>query len=141
MGGGTGLAGSSVFERELVAVEPALRRFAAVLVGHHDREDLVQDTFARALAKRALFDPERGSIASWTLSIMLNLARGRWRGRRADFALQDSVYWEGLPEVALDVRAAVDRLPARQRASAVLFYFVDLPVVDVARSLAVQAGR
>lgn len=41
---------------------------------------------------------------------------------------------------ALDLRAALDRLPARQRATVVLRYFGDLPVADTARALGCSEG-
>ena len=43
-------------------------------------------------------------------------------------------------ELALDLRAALERLPARQRATVVLRYFCDLPVAETARALGCSEG-
>lgn len=64
---------SKTFEQLLVAEMPKLRRYARVLTQHpSDADDLLQDTLARALAKRDLFEPGT-NLRAWTFSIMHNL--------------------------------------------------------------------
>ncbi|HTZ43267.1 MAG TPA: RNA polymerase sigma factor [Jatrophihabitans sp.] len=129
------------FEAALVATVPLLRRLAATLVAAADREDLVQDALARAWTKRAGYDPARGELRSWLAAILVDQARRRWRLRRVRFHVLDEAFRpdEGAP-ARLDVRAAVSRLPDRQRAAVVLFYYVDLPVSDIAMLLSCSTG-
>jgi RNA polymerase sigma-70 factor (ECF subfamily) len=60
---------------------PAMSRLAARLAPNCDRDDVVQEAMVRAWRKRRLFDPSRGSTASWLLAITADRAR-RARQRR-----------------------------------------------------------
>jgi RNA polymerase sigma factor (sigma-70 family) len=126
-----GLAGG---DREAALV--LVRRFQARVFGlalsiTHDRgvaEEAAQDTFVKAWRYAASFDPRRGPVAVWLLSIARNAALDRaraWRRRpdRPDFDALDSLDgvagtdgidspYEDLTELA----AAVRSLPAEQRA-------------------------
>jgi RNA polymerase sigma factor (sigma-70 family) len=129
------------FEQGLIEAMPTLRRLARVLVAQADCDDLLQDTLARAWTKRALFNPDRGALRTWLTAIMADQARGRWRMRQADYRL---VGWAAPASSSfveqIDLRSAVDRLPRRQRAAVVLFYYVDLPVSEVADLLSCSTG-
>jgi RNA polymerase sigma-70 factor (ECF subfamily) len=119
-------------------------------------EDLVQETFARALANLGGF---RGgsSFVTWTASIALHLATD-WRRkeqRRARLAPRseveaDEVASAGAPgagdaaelrEEAERARAALDALPRAQRVAVTLRVVEDLTYDEVAARLAAPVPR
>ncbi len=90
--------------------------------------DLVAETFARALERRAQFDPQRGSAVAWLLSIarslLLDAAR---RGRVADASRRrlgmESIFVDDDQleiverECASDLQRALAALPEEQRSA------------------------
>jgi RNA polymerase sigma factor (sigma-70 family) len=92
-------------------------------------EEVAQETFLRAWRNAAAYDPRRGRVAAWLLTITRNLAIDRTRTRpvtptdpeviasRLDISGQDS-----LPDVAERdrLRRAVAALPDDQRRALVL---------------------
>src|SRR4051794_4842605 len=81
------------------AYQAYYRRLVATLYGltadHSEAQDLVQEAYARALARPKVFldvaDPE-----AWLRTVAVNLARTRWRRRR----LLDTMVRTGRIEVA-----------------------------------------
>src|SRR6476646_12084453 len=68
------------FDRLFDEHAPALLAFLTYRLGDRPTaEDVLADTFERALRKRALFDPRRGNPKAWLYSIALNLVRDRAR--------------------------------------------------------------
>lgn len=63
---------------------PRLYRYIYYRVGrdHHHTEEVVHDTFIEALDKAARYDPERGSVESW----LITLSRNRIRSSNARMA-------------------------------------------------------
>jgi RNA polymerase sigma factor (sigma-70 family) len=124
---------SDPFERDLLAMLPRLRRFAAGLAGNSfDGDDLCQTTIERALANRDKW--QAGTrLDSWMYRIMRNLwideARSRKR-RGQTFAEEEaglSVGADGAQEAQVElgnVDRAMARLPAEQR-EAVLLVMVE----------------
>lgn len=117
---------------------------------HHVAEDLVQDALVK-LASR--WESVRdGSPDAYVRRILYRDAVSRWRkfGREVPYAAQpgerdllDSTSDRGVvdPWIAgADVRAALGRLPARQRAVIVLRYFEDLSEVQIAEALGCSPG-
>jgi RNA polymerase sigma-70 factor (ECF subfamily) len=143
-------------ERELAACRKVMFRFAMTIAPAGDAEDIVQDALARAWQKRRQYDPARGSLQSWLLALVADQARARRRRPKplwervllgtADHdqdeltRLPSSGRSAGHDEAALDLRAAVQRLAPRQRATVVLHHFVDLPIDDVAALLQCSPG-
>ena len=88
--------------------------------------DLVAETFARALEKRALFDPARGPAAAWLLGIARNLIVDSVRRGQVEATSRIRL---GMPALELgdeqltriidyrreDLRAALGSIPADQR--------------------------
>jgi RNA polymerase sigma-70 factor (ECF subfamily) len=120
---------ASVFEDELVALLPRLRRFAAGLARERaDGDDLVQLTVERALASRAQW--QAGSrLDSWMYRIMRNIwiDQGRSRTRQAQTFVSEEaglgVGGDGGQEAAVElgvVGRAVNRLPDDQREAVML---------------------
>jgi RNA polymerase sigma-70 factor (ECF subfamily) len=112
-----------------------------------DAEDLAQETFVRVFRQAGRYRPE-GKFRSWLLRIAGNLARSRHRRRRllkwlpldterhdvasatpgADHDLEAE-------QMAQIVRAAVARLPERQRQALVLHRFQGLRYTEVAAAM------
>ncbi|GAA3748138.1 SigE family RNA polymerase sigma factor [Micromonospora maritima] len=119
-----------------------LLRAAYLVCGNrHQAEDLLQD----ALLKLALRWPSvrDGDPAAYVRAILYRDAVSWWRRRRrerlsahpperADADADDAL--------RLSVRAALDRLPPRQRAVLVLRYFEDLTEAATAEALGVTVG-
>jgi RNA polymerase sigma-70 factor (ECF subfamily) len=119
-------------------------------------EDLVQETFARALANLGGFR-RRASFLTWTASIALNLATDwkRRERRRARLAPRADVDGDEVATLASrDVhdaaqrreeseraRAALDALPDSLRLAVTLRVVEDLSYEDVASRLAVSVPR
>jgi RNA polymerase sigma factor (sigma-70 family) len=81
-------------------------------------EDLLADTFERALRARRRFDPRRGSEKNWLYSIALNLLRDRSRRVRAEErAMQLVDMTSGVEDPIVDIVANRDLI---QRALSVL---------------------
>jgi RNA polymerase sigma-70 factor, ECF subfamily len=55
-------------------------------------EDAVQETFARALARVADYDPGRGSVVAWLCTLSRNVIRDQLRAHRRSDELADT--WE-----------------------------------------------
>jgi RNA polymerase sigma-70 factor (ECF subfamily) len=109
-----------------------------------EAEDLVQEAFARALARwpqvRSLENPE-----AWIRVVALNLARSKWRRatRGAAVMLRLRAAHQEAPPPSPDhvtLVAALRKLPATQREALVLFHVADLSVDDIARQLNVATG-
>lgn len=111
-------------------------------------EDAVQEALARAWEAGA-----RGvrieSPMGWISAVAANLLRDRFRRflreRRARASLGGSHTRSAAPELVrveehADIRLALGRLPRRQREVAILYYYLDLDVEQIAAQLAVPKG-
>lgn len=125
----------------------SLARSAYLLVGDRGRaEDLVQSALFRTFAAWGRLQAIEAA-ESYTRTTMVRLAgrwgRRRWRGeipddqiiQRHDFADPSST-----SDGAVDVRAALQRLPLPQRAVLVLRYFDDVSEAETARVLGCSVG-
>lgn len=125
--------------------EASYRRLVGQLFGVTgelaEAEDVVQEAFARAVARPRVFagltDPE-----AWLRTVAINVARNRYRRRWVfDRLFHAGRVWtppESVPELTpdtLDLVAALRTLPHRVRAALVLYHLVDLPVDEVAATL------
>lgn len=147
--------GTSGEEREATeAVRAAYsahyRRLVAAVYGltgdYSDAQDLVQEAYARALARPRQFldvaDPE-----AWLRTVAINLARTRFRRRRLFDTLvrtgrvarpPDSV--PGLDPNRVALVAALQQLSRPTRETIVLHHLADLSVHEVAETLGVPVG-
>ncbi|WP_086843445.1 SigE family RNA polymerase sigma factor [Amycolatopsis kentuckyensis] len=122
-----------------------LRKVAYLLCGDwHRADDLVQSAITRLYAnwpRAARADNVDGYVRRTLVNTFLAEQRTSW-WRRVDLREtdQDPPAPGGDVELALDLRAALERLPARQRATVVLRYFCDLPVAETARALGCSEG-
>jgi RNA polymerase sigma factor (sigma-70 family) len=106
-------------------------------------EDVVADTFERALRSRRRFDPRRGSEKTWLYSIALNLLRDHARRAGAERRALERTAAGAPPDVVnvvdvVDEReaiaAALAKLPPDEREAVALRYGADLTVPEVARA-------
>jgi RNA polymerase sigma-70 factor (ECF subfamily) len=116
---------------------------AVRMCGPNECDDVLQDAVASAWRKWATFDPARGSARGWLLAVVADQARkARRRARRRHWGeLTDDVpIPDGAAPDRLDLAAAVRRLPERQRLAIDLFYFLDLPIDEIAGVMSCSTG-
>ena len=115
-----------------VALATALR----VVSDRGQAEDLVHDTFVAVWQKIDRFDPLRGSLRAWLLTIVRNRAIDRLRAGRPSLGVDEAdaqsllrtsanpTWDEAIARrSAAELRAALDQLPAEQREAIELAYF------------------
>ena len=128
-----------------VALAVALR----VIGDREQAEDLVHDAFVIAWQKIGRFDPARGSLRGWLLTIVRNRGIDRIRGRRpsveieaADLPSGPNPTWdETISRLSADqVRAALDALPQEQRTAIELAYFSGHTYREIAQLTGVPQG-
>ncbi len=122
------------------ACRPTLYRSAALLVGEGEAEEVVQDTFERAMREPDFFGRVRDPLA-WLRTVTTRAALGRLR-RRA--LLERAQRFLGRRDHHIDpgrtdLEAALQRLPAKQRAAIVLRYYHDAPYSEIASALEIEA--
>jgi RNA polymerase sigma factor (sigma-70 family) len=116
-------------------------------------EDVAQEAMIRVWRHAPVFDPRRGSVASWVLTITRNLAIDALRLRRAvptnpdDFAAAAMLSNEYNPEdaayrgdVRTTVRAALSTLPAEQRRAVVLASVYGRTALEISESEGIPLG-
>lgn len=119
--------------------------FAFLVYRSGDRtlaEDLVADTFERALRGRRLFDRRRGSEKAWLYSIAVNLLRDHVRRRGAETrAIERAVVPSGEDELSLQLAqveqrgslvVALDGLSHEEREAIALRFGGDLTLKEIA---------
>jgi len=109
-----------------------------------DAEDVTQDTFVAALQGMSTYDPAQ-AMGPWLRAIARNraidLLRRRGRAPEPEVARSESVESAALDHLEAErVRAALARLPSRDRALLVLRYWDDEPVAAIARTLRMTEG-
>jgi RNA polymerase sigma factor (sigma-70 family) len=109
-------------------------------------EDILGDTFERALRRRSLFDRRRGSEKAWLYTIATNLLRDRARRRDVEERAYAEAY---LPEPLLvggdgglgrfeqraTVMEALEILSAEEREAVALRFGADMTVPEIAKVL------
>jgi RNA polymerase sigma factor (sigma-70 family) len=131
------------YDRHLAVV----RCYVASRVGQPEvMFDLLAETFARALEKRALFDPARGPAVGWLLGIARNLivdsarrgqveAASRFRLGMAALELDDEQLVRIMEHGRDDLRAALGSMPADQRDAVLRRVVLDESYTTIARRL------
>ena len=116
------------FRRELIAIIPNLRAFAASLSGSFDRaDDLVQETLVKAWDKQHTFQPGT-NLKAWLFTILRNefYTQLRKKGREVQdvdgiHAMQLAGHPEQQGHLDLqDFRNALEKLPDDQREALIL---------------------
>ncbi len=134
----------------------ALRAFRTALSVCHDRDcaqDAVQDAFVSMWSARATYQPSRGSVAGWAMSIVRHraiylarrrsLAAGREEGpaRLDDQPARDDVPGDFAARIETEQLVEfLARLPPAQREVIQLGFFDGLTHQEIARRLALPPG-
>jgi RNA polymerase sigma-70 factor (ECF subfamily) len=145
---GAGMSGS--FSDQLIAVLPRLRRFARGLAGSvSEADDLVQAACERALARMHQFQ-EGTRFDSWMFRIVQTIWIDQKRAQNvrkedAEFEIErlgsDESQRRADARLALEeVRRAVNRLPAEQRAALLLVTVEGLSYKEAAEVAKVPVG-
>jgi RNA polymerase sigma factor (sigma-70 family) len=99
-------------------------------------EDATQEAFARALARwRRLAGTSWA--AGWTTTTAINVARRQLR-TRPTIRVQPTA--EADHDATLDLRAAIEHLPSRQKQAIALHYMMDLTIADAAAAMGCDEG-
>jgi RNA polymerase sigma-70 factor (ECF subfamily) len=118
-------------------------------------EDCIQEAFISIWKSGARFDRTRGSVRSWTLSIVRNRAIDALRsksGKAPKLTFDDDAILESRPaaehtekevlaaETAVEVRGAISQLPGEQSKVIELAYFGGFSQSEIAGMLNVPLG-
>lgn len=116
-------------------------------------EDVAQEALIKAWRHAGAYDPRRGSVATWLLTVTRNLAIDALRFDRARPAEPSSLAVFDAPsedpgpadtalrdDAARDVREAVARLPVEQRRALVLSAFFGRTAQEVAELEGIPLG-
>jgi RNA polymerase sigma-70 factor, ECF subfamily len=115
-------------------------------------EDVVQEAFLAVWRHAERFDPERGRLRAWLLTIVHHRAINQLRGRPAPgqvAELQEGIVDGRQPEVwqqayaairQADIHAALHRLPHEQRRAVELAFFTGLSHGEIAERLGLPLG-
>jgi RNA polymerase sigma-70 factor, ECF subfamily len=142
MSAGAARAGEQEFE-SLVGplVEPGLRLAFSMLGDRAEAEDATQEAITRAW-KRLPQLRDRAQIRPWFLAIVANQCRNVRRTRWfSTVRLADIFRPARLPEPeveSLDLERALDRLPMGDRQVIFMYFYLDLPVEEVAIALGIS---
>jgi RNA polymerase sigma-70 factor, ECF subfamily len=121
-------------------IEPAFKLAVVFLRDPHEAEDAVQEATLKAWRGLEGLRDESAARA-WFLSIVANQCRSMRRTRwwsvlRVDSPSRDEA--EDRPDDRLDLTREMSRLPATDRAALFLFFYLDLPLAEVARVLKIS---
>jgi RNA polymerase sigma-70 factor (ECF subfamily) len=116
-------------------------------------EDLVHDAYVAVWQKIDRFDPSRGSLRSWLLTIVRNRAIDRLRGTRPSMEVGEAdeqsllrtgpnPTWEAAAarRSAVELRRALGSLPDEQRQAVELAYFGGRTYREIAQLTGVPQG-
>jgi RNA polymerase sigma-70 factor (ECF subfamily) len=119
---------------------PPVVRVAYLIVGDWEvAREVAQDAFVQLLVHWPTVSTHENRGA-WVRRVAIRRAV-RIRSRSAPpVAGFDREASDGAVETAIDLRRAILSLPRRQRATVVLYYLCDLPVVEVAEALGCAEG-
>ena len=124
-------------------LNPAYRLAAVMLSDRMAAEDAVQEAAVKAWRNLGQLRGDEGSLRAWFLSIVANecrmIRRRRWWSVVKLADVEPERQRGGMShETATDLRRAVARLSPDERLPLVLYFYLDLPLDEVARTLRVS---
>jgi RNA polymerase sigma-70 factor (ECF subfamily) len=137
----------NTFEALYAEHHAGLFGFLAYRTGNHAvAEDLLADTFERALTARRPLDLRKGKAKTWLYAIALNLLRDLTRRQAVEERAVSSIALERPKTASLDglaerqaIMAALEGLTDEHREVVALRYGADLRVEEIARLLGVPS--
>jgi RNA polymerase sigma factor (sigma-70 family) len=122
------------------AIQPGFRLAYALLHDRSEAEDAVQEACFSAWRKLHQLSPSTESLVPWVLSIVANRCRTVRRGRwwsviRLPDVVSSSRSREVSVEEGYDLRQAIAGLPEGQRTVLFLYFYLDLPLEQIATVL------
>ena len=142
----------TIVERHRRQVYQLCYRFTG---NHEDASDLTQDVFVRAFRSLQTFKGQ-ASLGTWLYRIAVNVSLNKVGARRPEVVSIDALAQAQDPRVvaagdsasdallrgerARHVRAAIARLPKKQRATLILRVYHDLPHDEIAAILGSSVG-
>jgi RNA polymerase sigma-70 factor, ECF subfamily len=139
----------SAFDDIVARYHVRLYRFAfRFLQDQSEAEDAVQETFVRAYRALGTYRPD-GFFSSWIYRIALNECRRRVRGKRVTMPLEAAEFAGHSPDPQVAVlsgernrtlRNAVNGLPEHYRLVMMLFYFEEMSVDQISKTLSVSVS-
>ena len=117
----------------------AMTRLALRLAPRAAADDVVQEALVRAWRHRRSFDPRRGSLSGWLLTIVANEAHRAVTKGPFPIALRGRPDGPSI-EDQFDLEAALHRLTRRQRLAVDYYYFVGLSISDTAQVMGCAEG-
>ncbi|MEV5205275.1 sigma-70 family RNA polymerase sigma factor [Streptomyces sp. NPDC053720] len=142
---------ADAFERVIRALHNDVRRYVTALADDSQvAEDLVQETFLRAVSTVHLFQG-RGSARAWMLTIARRTVVDSLRRAASRPRLADTSDWQYVAECSqprdlpgfdegIALMALVDSLPDDRREAFVLTQVLDMPYDDAARTSSCPVG-
>jgi RNA polymerase sigma factor (sigma-70 family) len=131
------LARDAFMTRVEAIVDPSYRLASVMLLDYAAAEDAVHGATVRAWRQYRRLGGEVTSFRTWFLAIVANQCRRlRWRRPLAPRRRREAVGRTGDR-----VQDAIVHLPVGTRAALFCFYFLDLPLDEVARVLRQSPGR
>jgi RNA polymerase sigma-70 factor, ECF subfamily len=128
----------------LARPEELIRRvyaYVAYVIGDGpDAEDITSETFVRATRYRSSYDPAKGSPATWLVGIARRCIADRPRVPEPTDDIDHGFVEDTSRDDVLAVRAAVARLPERDRELVALRYGADLTARQIAAELGLQTN-
>jgi len=125
-------------------IEPAYRLAYAMLRQREAAEDAVQEATLKAWRRLGQFRGEGGGLRAWYFTIVANECRSTQRGRWwSVLRLGDASPPQGGDDRAMtasELRQSIVRLSHADRVLLYLFYWLDLPLEEVATVLGVSTG-
>lgn len=130
------------FQTEVRRLESLMYRVGWSYLGNDDDTlDAVQEALAKAWEKRASLRESR-QFKPWVMRILVNQCKDMLR-RRKRFSfhpLEEETVAVAMPEEAVPVWEAVEKLPPQQRVLILLYYADGFSVKEISEALGLPAG-
>lgn len=141
-----------LYDRYAPIVFPVALR---ILRSRAEAEDALHDAFVMVHQRASQYEPSRGSVSSWLVTLVRNLCIDRARRKQRQRKLSDQQQQEpqaatamaappdALVAAAADrdrVRRALDTLPAEQRETLLIAFFEGLSYPEIAERAGIPLG-
>ena len=121
--------------------EPAFKLAAVMLRNRDEAHDAVQEATIKAWQNLGHLRDE-GAVRGWFFAIVANQCRSMRRGRWFSVIKVASIPREDQADdsrdVAIDLRRELAALPQTDRAALFLFFYMDLPLIEVGMVLGIS---